>query len=160
MSRGRRLAVSGMFLLGGFVCVASSIRLWAVHSITSDDLSWSWIGNSIWSDVEISVAIICACLPTLRPFWQYTFSKLTLFVSSAIKPLRSGHDAREPMPKDTIIRPSRDTAGTFERLPDPHVDNALPLSPLKAKLFQTETAKLNMDAERGVFFDDRNSLIQ
>ena len=64
------------------------------------------------------------------------------------------------MPEDTIILASRGAAGTFKRLPDPHVDNALPLSPVKAKLGQTESAKWNVDAERGGFFDDRNSFIQ
>ena len=103
------------------------------------------------------VAVICACLPTLRPFWQYTFSKLTLFASSAIKSLRLGRDTREPKPKDSIVLASRDTSGAFERLPDPRVNNASLLSPVKANFGQKGTAKWDEDVERGAFFDDGNN---
>lgn len=99
-------------------------------------------------------------MPTLRPFWQYTFSKLTLLVSSAVKSLGLGSDVNKPKPEDDIILASRDTAGVFKRLPDPHVDNELQLGPVQAKLGQTETAKWDVDAERGGLFDDRNNLLQ
>ena len=65
----------------------------------------------------------------------------------------------DPVPKDTTILASRDTAGAFKRLPDPHINNAMPLSPVKAKISQTETPKWDMDAERGTLFDDRDNLL-
>ncbi|KAI1126286.1 hypothetical protein F5Y10DRAFT_278912 [Nemania abortiva] len=59
-----------IFLLGGFVCIASILRLVAVATeSTSPDISWDIINLAIWAVVEADFAIISACLPTMRPFW-------------------------------------------------------------------------------------------
>ena len=57
------------------------------------------------------MAVTCACLPTLRPVWNYSLSKLTLLISSAISSSRLRHRARESESKDTFIVASKDTAG-------------------------------------------------
>ncbi|KAI1201560.1 hypothetical protein F5X97DRAFT_338501 [Nemania serpens] len=65
----KRVLVS-LFLLGGFVCIASILRLVAVVTeSTGPDVSWNLINQAIWAVVEADFAIISACLPTLRPFW-------------------------------------------------------------------------------------------
>ncbi|TVY93984.1 Satratoxin biosynthesis SC1 cluster protein, partial [Lachnellula willkommii] len=61
----------GTFLLGGFVCLASVMRLVSVSEESTDpDFSWNWVNQGIWAVVESNFAIISACLPTLRPVWM------------------------------------------------------------------------------------------
>ncbi|KAJ8058289.1 hypothetical protein OCU04_012483 [Sclerotinia nivalis] len=71
MSRRSKAAVSGMFLLGGFVIVASGLRMYFMLKMDVMDITWSYVGLALWSAVEIDVAVISACLPTLRPVLTY-----------------------------------------------------------------------------------------
>ncbi|KAL2021314.1 hypothetical protein VTK56DRAFT_7285 [Thermocarpiscus australiensis] len=70
LPRGQKSAVLSMFLLGGFVCIASIMRLVAVVTEKTDaDISWNMINQGTWAVVEADFAVISACLPTLRPVW-------------------------------------------------------------------------------------------
>ncbi|PBP25242.1 integral membrane protein [Diplocarpon rosae] len=56
-----------MFALGSLACVTSGIRLkYLVDFAISKDPSWDNALPAIWSFVEISVALTCACLPAIR----------------------------------------------------------------------------------------------
>ncbi|KAF2726503.1 hypothetical protein EJ04DRAFT_453232 [Polyplosphaeria fusca] len=67
----RRLLV-GTFFLGGFVCIASVLRLISVvRQDQGPDASWNWVDQGIWAVIESNFAIISACLPTLRPIWTW-----------------------------------------------------------------------------------------
>ncbi|KAI0869291.1 hypothetical protein GGS24DRAFT_512193 [Hypoxylon argillaceum] len=69
-SMNQKQVLVSILLLGGFVCIASILRLVAlVTESTGPDISWNIINQSIWAVVEADFAIISACLPTLRPFW-------------------------------------------------------------------------------------------
>lgn len=49
------------------VCVASIIRVPYIARLSLVDQTWFDVGGFIWSVVELNVAIVSACLPTLRP---------------------------------------------------------------------------------------------
>ncbi|KAK4110946.1 integral membrane protein [Canariomyces notabilis] len=67
---GQKRAILSIFFLGGFVCIASIMRLVAVVTEKTDaDVTWNLINQAIWAVVEANFAIISACLPTLRPVW-------------------------------------------------------------------------------------------
>ncbi|APA06316.1 hypothetical protein SS1G_01175 [Sclerotinia sclerotiorum 1980 UF-70] len=87
MSTSSKAAVSGMFLLGGFVVVASGLRIYFVLKLDTLDMTWTYVGLALWSAVEIDVAIISACLPTLRPVVTYLVPSI----------LRSKNPGTEPM---------------------------------------------------------------
>ncbi|KAL8791061.1 MAG: hypothetical protein Q9213_000268 [Squamulea squamosa] len=70
-SFAHKLQLMGMFLLGGFVCVTSIARVVAVTGMTFNDGSWVNTYPAIWSFIETSIAVISACLPTLRPVYKY-----------------------------------------------------------------------------------------
>ncbi|KAI1099134.1 hypothetical protein F4804DRAFT_349604 [Jackrogersella minutella] len=75
--RSQKRAIVSMFLLGGFVCVASIMRLIAVVTEGTDaDVTWNLINQGIWAVVEADFAIISACFPTLRPVWVVVRPKL------------------------------------------------------------------------------------
>ncbi|KAL2800951.1 hypothetical protein BJX66DRAFT_104232 [Aspergillus keveii] len=67
MSRRRRLLLTGIFGMGGFVCVVSLLRIISFNHSNRDDPTFTQIYSSTWSSVEQGVGIVCACLPTLRP---------------------------------------------------------------------------------------------
>ncbi|KAL8822808.1 MAG: hypothetical protein Q9191_006466 [Dirinaria sp. TL-2023a] len=59
--------VLATFLVGGFVCIVSIWRVPMEAGISLIDASYTDVTGCIWSFIELSVAIICGCLPTLRP---------------------------------------------------------------------------------------------
>ncbi|KAF9894160.1 hypothetical protein FE257_009133 [Aspergillus nanangensis] len=71
MPKGQKWAISGIFLLGGFVCVATIIRIWSITKMkVSVDITWVIGDAMIWSNVEPCIGIVSACLPTIRPLLQ------------------------------------------------------------------------------------------
>ena len=59
------------------VCIASIIRIITIHVvITSDDLTWAMGQLFIWSCCEPYIGIVCACLPTLAPFFRRWWATL------------------------------------------------------------------------------------
>ncbi|KAI1424967.1 hypothetical protein F5Y12DRAFT_714832 [Xylaria sp. FL1777] len=92
LPRSQRVSIAGIFLLGGGVIVASSIRLYyciqlardgnsadvtreSIASSRSDEglelmimqLEVALVNPVLWTVLEPNLALICACLPTLRP---------------------------------------------------------------------------------------------
>lgn len=63
----QRLALTGIFLLGAFVIVASIYRFTRILAVDPNNLSYTLKQPCIWSHVELSTAVICACLPVMRP---------------------------------------------------------------------------------------------
>lgn len=49
-------------------CITSALRLKSVITIArSPDPTWDNVSAAIWSSVEVNVALICACIATLKP---------------------------------------------------------------------------------------------
>ncbi|KAL4810186.1 hypothetical protein BDV18DRAFT_54216 [Aspergillus unguis] len=63
----RKVLLTGVFLMGGFVCIVSLLRILSFDSADRTDPTYTQIPSSTWSSVEQGTGIICACLPTLRP---------------------------------------------------------------------------------------------
>lgn len=69
----QKLILSGIFLLGGFVCIVSILRIIQFNGSRINDPTYSTINTATWSSVEQSVGIVCACLPTLRPLFRQLY---------------------------------------------------------------------------------------
>ncbi|KAF1926973.1 uncharacterized protein M421DRAFT_188088 [Didymella exigua CBS 183.55] len=71
----KKLAVIGMLMLGTAVCAVSVTRVIATYAIAKeyikhpDDTIYYTAPVFFWTNIELSLAIVCACLPTLRPIW-------------------------------------------------------------------------------------------
>lgn len=65
IQRSQKFAVSGVFLLGGFVCVASIVRAFYLAEVVGLDPLWTNLNGGIWSVIEAGVGIVAACLPTM-----------------------------------------------------------------------------------------------
>ncbi|KAK3299616.1 uncharacterized protein B0H64DRAFT_102723 [Chaetomium fimeti] len=64
----KKLFVGGILLLGGFVCIASAVRIVMMDQLVkSPDFTWAMSKVFIWSCCEPFIGIVCACLPTYAP---------------------------------------------------------------------------------------------
>ncbi|KAL8952372.1 MAG: hypothetical protein Q9222_001708 [Ikaeria aurantiellina] len=87
IQRSQKVAVTGIFLLGSFVCIASIIRAHYLHRVVSPDPQWTAVDAGFWSVIEPGVGIVCACLPLMGPILRRMFPLPSLN--------RSGGDARK-----------------------------------------------------------------
>ncbi|KAI9782772.1 MAG: hypothetical protein M1816_001724 [Peltula sp. TS41687] len=105
LSQRRKVALTIMFLLGGFVCVASIVRIPYVARVSyGSDPTWRMTPAGIWTNTEVYLGIVCACLPTLRPIFRTTISD----------PIAKLNDKRRQS------RHSRSTGGTSSSAPSSH----------------------------------------
>ncbi|KAH8203669.1 hypothetical protein TruAng_002199 [Truncatella angustata] len=74
-----RLGVLGMFLLGTIVVAISiarlvqSLEVAAEFGLHYNDETYYTSPIFFWANIELAVAIVSSCLPTLRPLWIYLF---------------------------------------------------------------------------------------
>ncbi|KGO75536.1 hypothetical protein PITC_082430 [Penicillium italicum] len=76
INRRQKIALILVFSLGGLVCVFSLMRLIEFRRFQLTDLAASSAKESIWTCLELDVAIICGCLPFLNPLVQGVRSKV------------------------------------------------------------------------------------
>ncbi|KAA6411597.1 MAG: hypothetical protein FRX48_04877 [Lasallia pustulata] len=111
----RKAQVGGIFLLGAFVCAVPIIRMAFVNvaGITrTSDVTYSLSSVFYWIIVEASVAIVSACLPTMRPLFQGKARK------RAVQQMRSGSNDNSPCGTSYLRRPcSNDSSTDFSKLP-------------------------------------------
>ncbi|KAK2617009.1 hypothetical protein QQS21_000100 [Conoideocrella luteorostrata] len=78
---GQKMALAGIFLVGTFVTLVSIIRLHYLlkGDLADPDITWNFVDIGLWSVVEGNIAIVCACLPFLRPIvHKFTFGLFNL----------------------------------------------------------------------------------
>ncbi|PVH70010.1 hypothetical protein DL98DRAFT_661375 [Cadophora sp. DSE1049] len=76
LDRKKKWSVAFMFALGGFGCIISIIRLQSLLIFgTSIDPSWDYVPVTIWTVLELAVAIICSCLPALRTLIIHIYTR-------------------------------------------------------------------------------------
>lgn len=55
-------------------CIASIVRVVAFDQVRLEDVTFTLVTASIWTAIEQSIGIVCACLPNIRPllahFWK------------------------------------------------------------------------------------------
>lgn len=74
----KKISIAVMFCVGTFVTVVSILRLSSVVNFAaSRNPTWDQANVIKWSNIECSVGIICACLPTLRVILVKLFPSLT-----------------------------------------------------------------------------------
>ncbi|KAH8425447.1 PTH11-like integral membrane protein [Aspergillus melleus] len=77
LPRIQKLALMAVFAIGGLVVITSILRLSSLRKVAkSPDTSYSNVAAAYWTAAECNVAIICACLPFLRPIVSRIFPKL------------------------------------------------------------------------------------
>ncbi|KAJ5818483.1 hypothetical protein N7474_004074 [Penicillium riverlandense] len=109
----QKFSVIGIFLLGGFGCVAGAIRVYFLtYMYRSNDITWNQTDCFIWSCVEPATGIISACLPTLRPLLRRFFPTIFSTQGSSKNNGSASHNLSQngefyrlhPTPKNAIYR--------------------------------------------------------
>ncbi|CAJ2510296.1 Uu.00g061960.m01.CDS01 [Anthostomella pinea] len=74
--RDQKVALVIVFTLGAFVVITSCLRITTldIQATTTDPLYD--IASTMWTIIEMNVAVICACLPQIRPLIVKLFPKL------------------------------------------------------------------------------------
>ncbi|KAL4728223.1 hypothetical protein ACLX1H_004965 [Fusarium chlamydosporum] len=68
LPRKQKIMLFAIFSLGLFTCVISIYRIRTLKTAAATkDPNWDNVDAAIWSFIEVTNAIIAACLPTLRP---------------------------------------------------------------------------------------------
>ncbi|KAK5653716.1 hypothetical protein OQA88_8747 [Cercophora sp. LCS_1] len=76
LSCGRKLGVTVVLMAGGFVFIASVLRLVAFFTdkpLQAADLTWHYVKNTNWCLIEVWSGVFCACLPGLKCVYSYHF---------------------------------------------------------------------------------------
>lgn len=74
-------------------CVASIVRIYYLHVFTNAiDVTWLMGPVFIWSTIEPSVAMVCACLPHLAPLAR--LARQTIFTSLHSQKSKTGDSGR------------------------------------------------------------------
>ncbi|KAL8770166.1 MAG: hypothetical protein Q9209_004008 [Squamulea sp. 1 TL-2023] len=89
LDRSKKIGVCGLFLLGGFVCIASIVRFYYLEGIiNSPDPTWDIVDPSIWTTVEPCIGVVSACLPIMAPFLRTHIMAFSTSVFRSRKPWR------------------------------------------------------------------------
>lgn len=70
MKWARKIQVFMAFGLGGIVTIFGIVRCFYVSQASSTDPTWTDARVRLWSQVEICVGIVSACLPVYRPLFR------------------------------------------------------------------------------------------
>ncbi|KZL78215.1 integral membrane protein [Colletotrichum tofieldiae] len=75
-SRRRKIVLFGCFSVGFLTCLISTIRLYSLKlAAETNDPNWGVVDAAMWSVAECNVAVLCACIPTLRPLANKVYEK-------------------------------------------------------------------------------------
>ncbi|CAI7650212.1 unnamed protein product [Penicillium manginii] len=100
MSARKKIAICAIMAVGIFACVASIVRIYYLHVFTNAiDVTWLMGPVFIWSTIEPSVAMVCACLPHLAPLAR--LARQTIFTSLHSQKSKTGDSGR---PHHTLDR--------------------------------------------------------
>ncbi|GAW19438.1 hypothetical protein ANO14919_089250 [Xylariales sp. No.14919] len=73
----RKWQVCALFLLGSLACICSIIRVYFLTEyVNTADVTWAFGPLFISLCAETSIAILCACLPSLRPLFMDMWDKM------------------------------------------------------------------------------------
>ncbi|KAI2464683.1 hypothetical protein F4781DRAFT_58118 [Annulohypoxylon bovei var. microspora] len=76
ITRVQKAALIVVFALGVFVVITSCLRITTIDiQATTSDPTYD-IASTMWTIIEMNVAIVCACLPQIRPLIIKWFPKL------------------------------------------------------------------------------------
>ncbi|KEF52895.1 uncharacterized protein A1O9_10800 [Exophiala aquamarina CBS 119918] len=68
----KKLQISIMLSVGGFVTIVSILRLETLYQFAkSSNVSWDGVAFGYWSCIEMDVGIICACMPALYSLFKH-----------------------------------------------------------------------------------------
>ncbi|KAK0620602.1 hypothetical protein B0T14DRAFT_430419 [Immersiella caudata] len=143
MSFKRKICLVFVFSIGFFVCLISIIRIISIRQLDFSDVTYTFSTVAYWGAVEVNLAIICACLTTLKPLLVHVFPGI-LGTSHAI-PYSLGPSIVHPngggvsIQRTTVVQAEQ---GRFSMLDDESVKSTKALSPEVSYEMDSKAKKL------------------
>ncbi|KAL9055066.1 MAG: hypothetical protein Q9206_003284 [Seirophora lacunosa] len=130
----QQIVLTIIFTLAGFVLVVSIIWIVVLARLEQADVTWNFINAVIWSVLEPSMAVVCACIPSLRPLYSVAvggFRNVTSVSRSKIMSSSGGGGGASGGNRRTSWRPtlsrSRMSDAMFSQLEEEQIDDPRPL---------------------------------
>ncbi|KAL8695737.1 MAG: hypothetical protein Q9224_003197 [Gallowayella concinna] len=126
----QKISVSGIFLLGGLVCVASLMRLLSTGDLKAQDFPYKAVNLYMWSQIEPATALVCACIPTYRPLFVWLNTSVLSGLSFSRSRLGSSRRKSSKTPVSGSGKESKsssaesDVTELIERQPDKESQDA------------------------------------
>lgn len=158
MPIARKFQVAGVFLLGGFAVAAATVRMVIMIKMNtpSDALEQQYIMGMptydiigitshgfFWGLVEVNVALIACCLPTLRPILSMAaFGTLLASFGSFLQAMGSAMGSSKSVTKNS----SANSSGKFSKMSHGTIGSGKPRS--KERQSDTDSDISLVDIER------------
>lgn len=97
LPKEKKFAIGGVFMLGGFVLIACSLRFPFLAEFEYTDASWTIAGSGIWVNIEANVGIASVCLPVMRPLFN------ALHISNLRSSFSNSREKRRSLTTDTAL---------------------------------------------------------
>ncbi|KAL8677575.1 MAG: hypothetical protein Q9186_006009 [Xanthomendoza sp. 1 TL-2023] len=111
----QQIVLTVIFTLAGFVVLVSIIWVVVIVRLQAVDATWNFINVSIWSALEPSMAVICACIPSIRPLFSVAARSLRNVNSSMSRnKLSTNNSKRRTWPNSS--RGGNASDGMFSQL--------------------------------------------
>lgn len=118
INKPQKIILCGIFLLGGFVCIISVILI--VECIRFDpkppDVTWKFASIVLWTGVEQNLAIVSACLPSLRPIYLLAMNRSKTARTDRAKQSGHGPSASRSNFSGRTANPSKELDSDFTRI--------------------------------------------
>lgn len=87
-SLGQKLSLSALFVLGGFMTLASVLRLvsLAQDDPRNPDETWEFAEVILWSGLEMNLAIVSVNLACLRPLYSALIKQRMIILTNSLRP--------------------------------------------------------------------------
>ncbi|KAI0845129.1 hypothetical protein F5Y00DRAFT_247109 [Daldinia vernicosa] len=69
----KKLSIAAMFSLGAIICILSLLRILSVLAWDLTDITYSNVRLNIYSELEPTLGVVNACLPTIKPALNFIF---------------------------------------------------------------------------------------
>ncbi|KAG9249508.1 uncharacterized protein F5Z01DRAFT_697825 [Emericellopsis atlantica] len=77
LHRKKKIGVGLMFCVGIFVTVVSALRLQSLVTFAkTSNMTWDYYPACLWSTIEVTVGLMCACFPAVRQLLVKGFPRL------------------------------------------------------------------------------------
>ncbi|EPS35235.1 hypothetical protein H072_11564 [Dactylellina haptotyla CBS 200.50] len=117
----QRISLVVLFSLGGVVCIAGWLRVWQLSSVLTKTYDNTWHGPTLYilTAVECDLAILCGCLPALKPLMTKVIPGLRKFstrrFSSGGLTTGSGSERRGSKGKESTLGSVSGSGGVGKR---------------------------------------------
>ena len=123
LPKEKKFAIGGVFMLGGFVLVACSLRFPFLAEFKYTDASWTIAGSGIWVNIEANVGIASVCLPVMRPLFN------ALRISNLRTSFSNSREKRRSLTTDTALESGMSGGSRYshmdEKKPKRNSDNSV-----------------------------------